>query len=403
MEALKKNTAIRTGFPNFEDLPWKYGLSDWHRLTSKLVDIPTGISRHTVLIVEYEDTLYAFKELLSGEAQKEYNILWQSEHMHLPVVQPVGYVETITDQGARSVLITRFLDGSLPYRMLFMQPGLESYQRFLLDAVASLLVQLHLAGLYWGDCSLSNTLFRRDAGTLQAYLVDAETSEYFPNYLPPAMRIHDLQIMDDTVTCEFIDLEQNGFFPRFEPRIPLDKTGAYISLQYQKLWEQITVDEIIDDNENFRIQERVRTLNKLGFSVGDIELERDGEGNQLRFRVVVTDRNFHRNQLKELTCIDAEELQAQIMMNEIQELRAIRSQQISEHISLKEAAAHWLEQIYQPITERLAALMDQHTTLSELYCQLLEHKWYISEQANHDVGHYAAVDDFIYRFSPSNK
>ncbi len=399
MEAPEKNTLIRTGFPNFGDLPWESSLSLWHTLTPKLVDIPTGISRHTVLIVQYDEVLYAFKELSSGGAQKEYEILWQSENLRLPVVQPVGYVETIIAQGARSVLITRFLEGSLPYRMLFMQPGLENYQRFLLDAVASLLVQLHLAGLYWGDCSLSNTLFRRDAGTLQAYLVDAETSEYFPDYLPPTMRIHDLQIMEETVTGEFLDLEQKGFSPRFEPRIPLDKTGAYISLQYQKLWEQVAVDEIIEDNENFRIQERVRALNKLGFSVGDIELEREGEGNQLRLRVVVTDRNFHRDQLNKLTSVEAEELQAQFMMNEIQELRATRSQQISQHISLNEAAEHWLEHVYQPVTERLDALIDQHTTLTELYCQLLEHKWYLSEQASHDVGHYAAVDDFVYRFS----
>ena len=33
------------------------------------------------------------------------------------------------------------------------------------------------AGFFWGDCSLSNTLFRRDAGKLSAYLVDAETAE----------------------------------------------------------------------------------------------------------------------------------------------------------------------------------------------------------------------------------
>ena len=42
------------------------------------------------------------------------------------------------------------------------------------NAFAGLLVELHLAGLYWGDCSLSNILWRRDAGAMMAYLVDAE-------------------------------------------------------------------------------------------------------------------------------------------------------------------------------------------------------------------------------------
>ena len=91
-----------------------------------------------------------------------------------------------------NVLITRFLDRSLPYRSLFMRSSLVRYRDHLLDAMAGLMVQLHLNGVYWGDCSLSNTLFRRDAGTLQAYLVDAETSEVYSGYVSPTLRFHDL-------------------------------------------------------------------------------------------------------------------------------------------------------------------------------------------------------------------
>jgi hypothetical protein len=57
-----------------------------------------------------------------------------------------------------------------------------------------------------------------------------------------------------------------------------------------------------------------------------------------------------------------------------------------------------LDKIYQPVIERLKALVDEHTTPAELYCQLLEHKWYLSERAQHDVGHSAAVEDFLKRF-----
>ena len=49
-----------------------------------------------------------------------------------------------------------------------------------MDAQVELLARLHLAGFFWGDCSLSNTLFRFDAGALSAYLVDAETAEIHP-------------------------------------------------------------------------------------------------------------------------------------------------------------------------------------------------------------------------------
>ena len=66
------------------------------------------------------------------------------------------------------------------YRAVFSSPrGAPPVDR-LLDALVELLVRLHLSGFCWGDCSLSNALFRADAGTLQAYLVDTETSERHP-------------------------------------------------------------------------------------------------------------------------------------------------------------------------------------------------------------------------------
>ena len=78
------------------------------------------------------------------------------------------------------MLITRHLQFSLPYRALFSHTLRPDTMNRLLDALAALLVRLHLAGFFWGDCSLSNTLFRRDAGAFAAYLVDAETGAAAP-------------------------------------------------------------------------------------------------------------------------------------------------------------------------------------------------------------------------------
>ena len=64
----------------------------------------------------------------------------------------------------------------------FQKQWFADLRRRLIDALAVLLVRLHLAGFFWGDCSLSNTLFRRDAGLLQAYIIDVETSERYTSY-----------------------------------------------------------------------------------------------------------------------------------------------------------------------------------------------------------------------------
>ncbi len=91
------------------------------------------------------------------------------------------------------LLITRHLPFSLPYRSLFTGRGMPDLRSRLLDSLAELFVRLHLAGFYWGDCSLSNTLFRRDAGALAAYLVDAETGELHPR-LSQGQRNYDITI-----------------------------------------------------------------------------------------------------------------------------------------------------------------------------------------------------------------
>ena len=105
------------------------------------------------------------------------------------------------------ILVTEYLAHSLQYRRLLMRfplgPG--GYRDRLLDAMAWLLFDLHRGGVYWGDCSLANTLFRRDGDRIQAYLVDAETSEVHPS-LSDGQREYDLEILVENVAYGLADL-----------------------------------------------------------------------------------------------------------------------------------------------------------------------------------------------------
>jgi len=271
--------------------------------------------------------------------------------------------------------------------------------------MAGLLVQLHLAGVFWGDCSLSNTLFRRDAGALQAYLVDAETAEIHPRGLTPELRHLELDIMDENVGRELSELlfeaAQAGFQPGIT--IPATDAGMYIRLSYQRLWEEIRKEIIINPGENYRIQERIRVLNDLGFSVGSVEMVERDSGSQVILRPIVTDRTFHRDQLFTLTGLDTEEMQARKMMNEILQLQASLSRREYRNIPLNVAAYHWQNNVYLPTITHLRNMVNENTNEVELYCEVLENKWYLSEQAFHDVGHEVAALDYVRRFStPSN-
>src|SRR4030065_2085766 len=330
------------GSPDFSDLPWGLSLNDWSKDILRMEEVQYGISRHPIKFVNYSGILYVIKELPINIAQKEYVLLSQMNELQLPSVKPVGYATIKRNFSHVSILFTRFLETSVPFRSLFISKAAEQFQMHLLDAISGLLVQLHSSGFYWGDCSLSNILFRRDAGALQAYLVDAETAEYHLPPLSPMLRYHDLEIMQENILGELTDLQTSE---RIEFRYSVQETGPYILQRYRSLWEEITREEVFTRNELYRVQERIRALNLLGFSVKDIELKNEDHGNILKLRIFVSDRNFHRNQLMEITGLNAEERQAQQIINEINELRANFIQSGNSNISMDAVAYHWLEHI----------------------------------------------------------
>ena len=257
--------------------------------------------------------------------------------------------------------------------------------------MAGLLVRLHLAGFYWGDCSLSNTLFRRDAGELQAYAVDAETSEQHES-LSDGQRALDLQILEENVAGELADVEVVTPLPA---ALTVRQIGANIRGRYERLWSEINRQLLITPSESYLIQERIRALNDLGFSVGEFELVKTGEGDRLRLRTIVVDRDYHRRLLHGLTGLVAGDRQAALMINEVKELQAKLASEQHRSVGLSVAASRWLDQRYRPTTQRLREALETDEDLSELYCQVLEHKWYLSERAKRDVGLETALEDYL--------
>ena len=155
----------RTGHPDFLDLPWEEPLAEWR--AERIVEVARGIHRHVVRFVDYDGRVYALKELPERIAPPR---------VRAPALARGGVGRPSSSRRRRrsggptgwtAVLITRYLDFSLPYRSLFGTRGdRPTCSTSLLDGLALLLARLHLVGFFWGDCSLSNTLFRRDAGAL---------------------------------------------------------------------------------------------------------------------------------------------------------------------------------------------------------------------------------------------
>ena len=335
--------------------------------------------------VAYDDRVYAFKEMEEPLVAREYRLLREIEDRSLPAVDPVGYVTArVSARGDAlpGLLITRFLDFSLPYRHVFAhgtQPAL------LVDALAVLLVRLHTEGVYWGDCSLSNALFLRDAGELEAFLVDAETAEAHPQ-LSAGQRELDLHIATDNVAGGLLDLAAAGMAPELDP----GAIGEALLTRYQDLWTELTKEEVIDVSERWRVDQRMRRVNELGFDVTELVLSVEGPGPRLRMRPRVVEEGHHRRRLRELTGLDVHPNQARRLLADIEAYRACLDGDGSP-VPEGVGAYKWLTDVFEPAIKAIPPELLGRLEPAEAFHQILEHRWLLSEAQGRDVGTDAAV------------
>jgi hypothetical protein len=387
----------RPGHPDFLDLPWDRPLLEWE--SDRLVEVARGVHRHVVRFVDYDGALYALKELPPRIAGREYRLLRKMAEEQLPVVEAVGVVHRGALDGAslEDVLITRYLDYSLPYRSLFTHrrsdegPDVGGLSSRLLDALAVLLVRLHLTGFFWGDCSLSNTLFRRDAGQLAAYCVDLETGEWHAQ-LTDGQRRTELEITELNVAGGLMDLQAQLDLPPDPDPI---ETAADLVRRYERLWQELTREEAIRPDERYRIEARMRRLNELGFDVDEVELVRVAEGDRLVVRTSVTEQGHHRGRLFALTGLHAQENQARSLLNDMANFRASEEQQEGRPLPEQVVAYRWLTEVFEPAIAAIPAHLRRKLEAAEAFHEIIEHKWFLSEQAGCDVGVGEAVRSYL--------
>ena len=382
-------------------LPWSVPLEDWQ--DERLVEIrQRGISRHVVRFVYDDGTLYALKELSERLARREYRLLRAMADVNIPAVEAIGIAVDLDESLPRqpdsdAILVTEFLSFSTTYRAVFSHPrGVEPIDG-LLDALVELLVRLHLSGFFWGDCSLSNTLFVYDAGTLEAYLVDAETSEQHPA-LTDGQRDYDVELATERVAGELLDLQAGG---RLSFDIDPLEIADELAKRYRSLWQELNREEILrPEDQRRQIADRLHRLNKLGFDADEVELIPTPEGNKLRLRTRVAESGHFARQLFLRTGIDAGENQARRLLNDIAGFRAYLEQKEGHPVSEIVAANRWLEEIYDPVIAAVPAGLRGRLAPAEIFHEVLEHRWYMSEAAGRDVGTTEATKAYIEQVLP---
>lgn len=380
---------IRPGNPDFLDLPWETPISEWeHR---RLVEMPTGIHRHPVVFVAYEEGVFAIKELPSSLAQNEFEVLSTLEEFTTRSAEPAGLMQRLwidpqSEQAA--AVITRFVRYAFPYRTMVSGPGFGGRRTQMLDAVAGLLVELHLAGCYWGDCSLSNVLYRYDAGAIEAIMIDGETSTIHPG-LSEGQRRADIEIMTENVAGEMGDLAaMTG--------VEIDKAdlalGEDIARRYEALWAEVTEPLVVGRDQSYLIRERINRLHELGFATEDLVLDPTGDGNLVRMRLSVVGRTFHSDRLRERTGIEASENQARVLLGD---LSYHESKMDDDDLSPRVfAAMSWLRDSFQRLTRRILELEPDGDPVQR-YCDFLHHRLTMAQSQRRDVSNDEAFADWL--------
>ena len=370
-------------------LPWDRSLDDW----GADFDVPLarGISRHTVRFVRVRSVVYAVKETRESYAMREYGMLRNLRRLRLPTVEPVAVVTgraTPDGEPIEPALVTRHLQYSLPYRALFSTRLQDDTMDRVVDALVVLLVRLHLEGFFWGDCSLSNVLFRRTAGELAAYLVDAETGELH-RQLSPGQRAYDLDLARTNVFGELLDLQAGGLLDEaVDPVELVDRVNA----RYEDLWATLTMEEEFDLDDMWRIEHRIEELNELGFDVDELDMVTDLGGATVRIQPKVVEAGHHARRLSGLTGLDVEEPQARRLLNDMHGFAAAHELQNEDPMIV---AHRWLTEVYEPLLALVPREKLDTLEPAEVFHDVLVHKWLLSERAGEEVDFFDVARSYV--------
>ena len=380
------------------NLPWHTPLEHWPE--DETLAAQRGISRHIVRLVrstpDPASEIYAVKETVEEFAVREYEALRELSLRGAPAVAQVAIVTNRYSQNGEELpcaIVTRFLPYSLPYRVILSGQITQHEITNMANALAYLLVRLHLLGFWWGDCSLSNTLFRRDAEGFAAYLVDAETGE-FQKKLSDGQREHDLELARFNVAAELEDLKIAGvLFPAMDPI----RASESVITRYRKIWKSLSEPQILPAGDRHAVERAMRSLQDIGFAVEEVDIQLAGDKSTVTFIPKLVAPNYHSQRLIELMGLETEELQAKRILASFDRFR---SREIEKTPKKEEAAKRWLDEVFYKVINAVPAAMRGRVENAQLFHEVLEHRWYLGEKAGRDLGLEFATNEYISKVLP---
>ncbi len=220
--------------------------------------------------------------------------------------------------------------------------------------------------------------------------------------LSAGQRSLDLQIATESVAGGLLDLQQGG---RLKADIDPMEIAFQIEDRYRALWNELTSPFEYEPGETFKIEQRLERLHELGFDVEEMDIVDGADGGRFRFVPRVVEHGFHSTRLKNLTGLEASENQARRLLADI---RSFGAELADERASLTTAtgmplrplaenvvAVRWLDDRFERLMLKIPAQLFDKLEAAEIYHQLLEHRWFLSEDGRDHITLDAALDSYI--------
>src|SRR5207302_3003046 len=118
----------------------------------------------------------------------------------------------------------------------------------------------------------------------------------------------------------------------------------------------------------------------------EVEVLRTSEGYRLRLHSKVVEAGHHRRRLLHLTGLDAQENQARRLLNDITAYGKWLERKGEPAVSEVALAGRWVSEVFEPAIASIPKELHGKLAAAELFHELLEHRWFLSEREGKDVG-----------------
>jgi hypothetical protein len=120
----------------------------------------------------------------------------------------------------------------------------------------------------------------------------------------------------------------------------------------------------------------------------------------ISFQPKLVAAGYHSQRLRDLTGLNAEELQAKRLLASFDRYNA-RENKLG--LSIHEMAKKWISEVFEPVISRVPEELRGRVERAQMFHEILENRWYLSEKAGYDVGLEEATDNYCNEILPMRR